>query len=206
MHLSVIVCTHNPRRDYLACTVEALRNQRLSQEDWELIVVDNASDQPTASWLDVRWHRNARQVREDKLGLTAARLRGIAESKGENLVFVDDDNVLATDYLREVVKIGHEWPRLGAWGGSISAKFETPPPAWSEPYLRYLAIREVKNDSWSNFTDRYDLLPWGAGLCVRRTVALEYARLVSSDPMRADLDRRGEGLASCGDSDRALVA
>src|SRR5204862_5153681 len=101
MQLSVILCTHNPRPDYLASTLEALRNQILPQEAWELVLVDNASDPTVVSATRLGWHKNGRQVREEKLGLTPARLRGIAEAKGEMLVFVDDDNVLAADYLTE---------------------------------------------------------------------------------------------------------
>ena len=45
-----------------------------------------------------RDHVPAEQFSE-RLGLTPARLRGIRESRGELLVFVDDDNVLERDYL-----------------------------------------------------------------------------------------------------------
>ena len=43
MELSVIICTHNPRLDYLGRVLDALREQTLGKEQWELVVVDNAS-------------------------------------------------------------------------------------------------------------------------------------------------------------------
>ena len=95
MQLSVIICCHNPRSDYLERVLEALQAQTLSTNNWELLVVDNASENPVSASHNISWHPNARHVREENLGLTRARLRGIAESKADLLVFVDDDNVLA---------------------------------------------------------------------------------------------------------------
>ena len=44
--------------------------------------------------------------------------------RSAEIVYVDDDNLLAPDYLAEVVRIAREWPELGAWGGHIEAEFE----------------------------------------------------------------------------------
>jgi glycosyltransferase involved in cell wall biosynthesis len=51
--LSVIVCTHNPRQDYLARALAALRDQTLPTNEWELLVVDNASDIHLARTIDL---------------------------------------------------------------------------------------------------------------------------------------------------------
>ena len=127
MELSVIICTHNPRSDYFGRTLEALRVQTLRREDWEMLVIDNASKQPVQERFDFSWHPNARVVREDKLGLTPARLRGIGEARGALLVFVDDDNVLDPDFLDVAQKIAAERPFLGAWSGQCRPGFEEPP-------------------------------------------------------------------------------
>src|ERR1022692_4717847 len=99
MKFSVIICTHNPRPDYLRRTLDALKAQTLPKEQWELLLIDNASKEPLADTWDLSWHPQARHIREEALGLTRARLCGISQSKGELLVFVDDDNVLSADYL-----------------------------------------------------------------------------------------------------------
>ena len=54
-----------------------------------------------ADRFNISWHPNGRHVREDELGLTPARLRGVAEAVAELLVFVDDDNILDPDYLEQ---------------------------------------------------------------------------------------------------------
>ena len=206
MHLSVIICTHNPRENYLRRTLEALERQTLPKDQWELLLIDNASKEPLAEKWDLSWHPLGRHIRDDELGLTPARLRGIREARGEVLVFVDDDNLLSADYLQRVVQIGCRFPVLGAWGGSSLPEFETPPPAWALPHLDHLALRVISEDRWCNFGDTDCTVPWGAGMCVRKCVADTYASKLSGDTLRRDLDRRGSSLISGGDEDLAMTA
>jgi GT2 family glycosyltransferase len=205
--ISVAICTHNPRLDYLDRVLVALRNQTLPLQQWELLLVDNASSQPLANVCDLSWHPNARCVVETELGLTPARLRGIKESCGQSIVFVDDDNVLAPDYLDCAVQIANAFPYIGAFGGSIKGEFETAPEPWALPHLKWLAIREIHRDNWSNlFTSSNESTPFGAGLCVRRSVAQDYLQKALSDSKRRALDRVGSGTGSAGDTDLAYCA
>src|SRR5689334_2879087 len=138
--VSVIICTHNPRRDYLSRTLEGLRQQDIYFDQWELLLVDNASTEPLTT-VDLSWHPQGRYVFEPTLGLTSARQRGIRESASDLLVFIDDDNVLASDYLSVALAIARQHPQLGAWGGSVLAEYETPPSVDVGRHAAYLAIR-----------------------------------------------------------------
>src|ERR1700746_4111324 len=100
---SVVICSHNPRPQYLRRVLDALRNQTLPKERWELLLVDNASTDSLATAWDLSWHRLGRHIRERELGIARARLRGIKATQTELIVFVDDDNVLAPDYLSEAI-------------------------------------------------------------------------------------------------------
>ncbi|MBU7587112.1 MAG: glycosyltransferase [Nostoc sp. TH1S01] len=204
--ISVIICAHNPRSNYLEMVLAALKSQTLSKDFWELLLVDNASDKILASEIDLSWHPQARHIREEKLGLTPARLRGIKEAQAQVLVFVDDDNVLDSDYLEATWRISKDFSIIGAWGGLIKPEFEETPPSWTKPYLGMLAIREFERDQWSNSINQYETVPCGAGLCVRKTVAQKYADLVNMNPKRASMGRKGKLLTSCEDSDLALTA
>jgi glycosyltransferase involved in cell wall biosynthesis len=206
MNLSTIICTHNPRADYLTRVLAALRGQTMPLDQWELLVVDNGSKDPLAPRVDLSWHPNARHIREDELGLTPARLRGIAESRADLIVFVDDDNVLSPDYLEEARRIAANLPFLGCWGGNITPEFETPPPGWTQPFWGYLAVITVTRDVWSNLPNQFDTTPPGAGMCVRRVVAEAYAQLCRNDPLRLTLDVKGDSLDRCGDTDLAYTA
>jgi glycosyltransferase involved in cell wall biosynthesis len=198
---SVIICTHNPRGDFLERTLEGLRVQKLPHDRWELVIVDNASVPAVSDIADISGHANARIVREEQLGLTAARLRGIKESNADLLVFVDDDNVLAPDYLEQALRIGDQHPFLGAWGGSAIGDFEGPVPEWAMPWIFLVAVHECKRVTWTN--ERYRATPRGAGMCIRKKVAEAYAVATTSDPARLKLDRCGTLLMSCGDTEMA---
>ncbi len=205
--LSVILCTHNPRRDFLSRTLSALQGQTLPVSAWELLVVDNASQPPVADLADLRWHPAARVLLESELGLTPARLRGIAEARGELLVFVDDDNLLAPDYLECALAQVERHPRIAVWGcGSYTPEWEQPPPPEFAPYLSYLAVHTAPRDYWSDRAYDYAAMPAGAGLCVRTAVARHYAANVRNDPRRKLLGRTGAQLNGCEDFDLGLTA
>ncbi len=205
--LTVIICTHRPRSDYLTRTLAGLQHQGKPTSDWELIVVDNASPDPVAADLDLSWHPAARIIVESELGLTAARLRGIGEAAAPLLVFVDDDNILAPDYLERALARAGAWPMLGVFGcGNYDPEWEQVPAAGFEPYTAYLAVHRIPRDRWSNQAFDYPAIPAGAGLCARASVARHYAAQVLGDPRRKKLGRTGANLSGCEDFDLALTA
>lgn len=203
---SVVICTHNPRPHYLARVLAALKAQTLPQAAWELLLIDNASSEPLTGSIDLSWHPAGRHVREDELGLTPARLRGIAESRGAIIVFVDDDNVLEPAYLAEAVRIGDAYPFLGAWGGNIGVEFEVEPPEWVLRYRSHFAYRRFETVRWSNIKSDIESQPYGAGMCLRAEVCLTYARDIRDDRFRRSLDRKGTNLLAGGDLDLVLTA
>jgi glycosyltransferase involved in cell wall biosynthesis len=198
--LSVILCTHHPRESFFPRVLAALAAQTLPREQWELLVVDNASKPPLDPVPD------GRTIREETLGLVHARLAGIRESRGEILVFVDDDNLLAPDYLAETIEIGRAWPQLGTWGGQALAEWETTPPEWTRRFWNWIGVRELVRDLWSNVPDDTRTAPFGAGMCVRRRVAETWASELANDPIRCTLGRTGARLTGSEDSDLAFTA
>ena len=204
--LSVVICTYNPRSDYLRRCSDALRCQTLPPNLWELVVVDNRSDEPVAHRVDLSWPPDARLVREETLGLTSARLRGIRESTGDLLIFVDDDNVLDAEFLEIALRTMEQRPFLGSWSGQCRPAFEEPPPEWTRRYWGNLVIREFDKDVWSNLPRMPQSMPCGAGLCVRREVAVHYLDLHESGKRSFQFDRNGKSLLSGGDNDLAACA
>ena len=177
--VSVTICTHNPRHDYLTRVLDALNRQTLSKDKWELLLVDNASRETLSETYDLSWHPRGRHVREDTLGLAPARLRAVAESGGDQLVFVDDDNVLAPDFLEQALAVHEQYPSLGAFGaGSLEPEFEQEPSPGIRHLLPMLALRMIPSARWSNNPRDSDSIPWGAGLCVTRGIANTYRQLL----------------------------
>lgn len=203
--LSVIICTYNPRPDYFHRVLTALRLQTVPLAEWELVVVDNHSDAPLAQSLDLMWHPRGRVVREDTPGLTHARLRGFAETSGSVLVFVDDDNVLASDYLAAALILACDMPFIGVWSALIHGEFELPVQPWMKPYLPFLALTDFATDHWANHRKGHTL-PVGAGMVVRRTVLAAYQETLRADPRRLGLGRKGQSLLAGEDTDIGLAA
>ncbi len=204
--LSVILCSHNPRPAYLQECLAALRAQTLPSTEWELLLIDNASSPTLRSSVELNWHPQARIILEPHLGLTHARLCGFAHASADTYVLVDDDNVLASHYLENVLSILQRHPRLGVCGASITGQFELEPPQWILQDLIYLAVRPLKERSIAETPSQGFLTPAGAGMVVTRAVASYYEKLIAQDKRRQTLDRQGQILASCGDTDLALCA
>lgn len=206
MKLSVIICTHNPREEFLRRTLSALQIQSLSKDQWELLVIDNASEPPLATKVDLAWHPQARQLSEPNLGKLNAWLLGMREARADILLFVDDDNVLAADYLEQALMIGEQWPHVGAWGGSVVPEYEVPLPDWVGDQVWRLTVFEVKEPVWSNLRDTFATYPVGAGMCIRRAVADRYLEWCHSNQNSRALDRSGKGLGGYGDMDLCQCA
>lgn len=215
--ISVIICTHNPRDHYLKRVLEALRLQTLSKQQWELLLIDNASDKLLSEEIDLSWHPGARHVREEQLGLTAARLRGFREAKNEILVFVDDDNILDPDYLKNAAEIFQANLNLGAIGGKSLPEFEVKPEPWFAETNSPLGIRDlgdkiqvcfwetksIKIDSCAKYYPEF--APIGAGLVIRKQAAEIYAKRITGNSVRLELGRTGKKLTSGEDNDIVLT-
>jgi glycosyltransferase involved in cell wall biosynthesis len=211
--VSAVVCTHNPRDDHLRRTLAGLRGQTLGGDRWELLIVDNASDEQLADQVDVSWHPNGRVVREDQVGLTHARLRSFHEVEAPLIVYIDDDNVLAPTYLERVVALFENRPDVGALGGKALPEYEVAPPDWFDEVGMDLGCRDLGDDvqvaSWQDVPDSDrsypGCAPIGAGLAIRRDAYATYVESAARDARRTALGRAGESLASGEDNDIVMT-
>ncbi len=212
MDLTAVIPTHDPDPGRLRRTLLGVRAQTLPADRWETIVVNNASRRfPDAGFFAEFAPGNHRIETEETLGLAAARARGFASAQGRFLVLIDDDNVLAPDYLAEVVRLFAENPALGAIGGSSTPEFETPPESWQQEFFPLLALRDLGasplvskglRPSGSLRNEYPTFAPIGAGMALRREAAADWlGRRNGSQPT----DRRGGDLTSGGDNDIVLT-
>ena len=213
MTLSVIIPTHNPDHGRLARTLSALGRQTLAANEWELVVVDNASGRfPPEEFFPAHASRAVRVAREPVLGLTSARRRGLLETRAPIVVFVDDDNVLAPDYLAHVARTFAGHPRLGAIGGRSLPEFEQDPAGWQREFLPLLALRDLGDkvvlaaggNRGAASQTRYPAhaAPIGAGMALRREAVQPWLDNLDTASLS---DRRGGQLSSAGDNDIVLT-
>lgn len=185
---SVIVCSRNPRADYIAQALAAIGEQSLPRDSWELVVVDSASS-PALQERPIPFPSETRFITVKQPGVFRARMAGVLAAQSEWLVFVDDDNILDSDYLIQASSIIDQMPDLTLFCGRISGVFETPPPGWLKPLYRQLAVIDFPIDSFANDVGAAAVPCWTAGMVVRRQYGLEYFKRFATDPFRQSLNR-----------------
>ncbi len=168
--LSVVVCTHDRPADLERC----LNGLAALRTPVEVIVVDSASD-PPAEGLVAGFRERIpllRYVYEPLPGLSSARNRGVGETKGDVVAFVDDDAIPAADWAGEILA-AFDRPAVGCAGGECRPRFESDRPAWlSDALLSFAGITSF-GGSARRARSRAEW-PFGANIAFRRT-ALEQA-------------------------------
>lgn len=199
MQATVIVPTRD-RGLEIEPTVASLIAQRGVPDDpdgtrgFEVLLVDNGSAPDNAAVLRRLAERHPELVRcvdEPIPGLNHARNRGVHEARGELLVFVDDDTIVAPDMLQAYLRAFAGHPRAWAGGGRIVSRWEQPRPDWlDDDFECYLSAF----DRGEQVVElHYDDYPRGANMAFRREA------FAACGTFHPQLDRRGRLLLSYGE-------
>lgn len=199
--ISVVICAYNSAQR-IEKTLEYVSEQQINDLfDWEVVLVDNGSTDSTAAiatkhWNSLRMNNSLRVVNESKQGLSFARQTGVENSNFEYIIFCDDDNYLASDYLRNAYLILEANPTVAALGGKGNVSSEITIPLWFEHYKYCYACYSQGCDEIPLDTSPQSL--FGAGLVFRKSV---YSKLVRSGFKHILSDRKGSSLISGGDTE-----
>ena len=119
--ISIVVCTRN-RLESLQRCVRALCSIKTDHE-WELVIVDNGSEDSTSSFLASLPERfgNVPVVAafESKRGLASARNKGVSQARGNIIAFTDDDCYVAADYVDAMISAFATNSHIGFIGGRV---------------------------------------------------------------------------------------
>jgi glycosyltransferase involved in cell wall biosynthesis len=151
MLLSVVIPTYN-RLPILRQCLEALEGQQLAAplRDFEVVVVDDGSTDDTVAWLRQQADRlpHVRLIEQEHGGPAEGRNRGVEAARGEVIVFIDSDLVVAPGFLVAHARaLEAHWrqsaERLCFTYGAVinTANFEDPT---SEPH-------KLRDLSWAYF-------------------------------------------------------
>ncbi len=109
-YLSVVICTRN-RCELLRATLLSLDDQTLPSSSYEIIVVDDGSEDSTGDVVaGLSLKCSLRYFRKDWGGRSETRNVGIRMAKGEICVFVDDDILARNDFLESHAKVHRRHP------------------------------------------------------------------------------------------------
>ncbi len=109
--LAVIICTYN-RADSLKQALQSVLRQNCDGFSYEIVVVDDASTDHTRETVQAMAADAAMPLRyvrqEDRCGIAHARNRGVAEARGDYVVFFDDDQIADPQWLQCLVNVAQE--------------------------------------------------------------------------------------------------
>lgn len=210
--ISVIVCCYNSALR-LPMALEYLSKQKTSDSlQWEIIIVDNNSDDNTAEVANNIWHSFGRKtgfkiINENKPGLNHARATGVSAAQYDIIIFCDDDNLLAENYVQYTFDLVHKTKGAGfaTWGGKPDAYFDnnTTVPGWFEKEKANYVVGEQSPAAGDISARGY---VWGAGMVILKKV---FMQVINEDFPLLLTDRTGASLSSGGDSEicmRILIA
>ena len=196
--LSIIICTYNGM-NRLGLVFDYISKLNIPNSlSWEVIVVDNASTDGTPKWIEdnigmQKWNFSIKVVYESRQGLNIARVTGALKSTYDWLLFCDDDNLLASDYVTCWFNEIHNNLHLGGVGGRGIPLAEIALPDWFNDYGHSYAIGSQYSNS---ALVPYGCALYGAGLYVYKLPIIE---LVNKGFDLVMSDRKSGKLTSGGD-------
>ncbi|HYM45342.1 MAG TPA: glycosyltransferase family 2 protein [Solirubrobacteraceae bacterium] len=161
---SIVIPTRE-RPSYLEVALASIAPQVAAAAGAEVLVIDDAGPTPEAEAQAERFGARY-EPHERPLGLNVARNTGVERSRGELVVFVDDDIEARSGWLAALLKAADEHPDVEAFAGPIRARLEGSPPhgcGREGPPITTLELGGEDTDA------RY---AWGANMAIRRS-ALE---------------------------------
>jgi len=141
MRFSVIVCTYN-REKYVGESLRAICRQTFATSYFELLLIDNNSPDNTQSVFDDVSREfpdvHMRYILETDQGISYARNRGIKESRGEYIVFIDDDETIDDFYLTKLDDYLNKYPEARLGATAVLPVYETQVPKWMSHFTKRL--------------------------------------------------------------------
>ncbi len=106
--VSVIIPTHNAE-SHIGKTINSVRNQSFG--DWELIVIDDCSQDSTCSIVE-RMMPDDNRIQllknETNMGVAQTRNRGLELCKGKYVAFLDADDIWYPDKLEQQIELAEK--------------------------------------------------------------------------------------------------
>ena len=149
MDISVVVPAYNAAATIGAC-LESLLAQSVPRHRYEVIVVDDGSDDQTG---EIVADHGVCLLTQPHQGPARARNRGVAEARGEIVLFTDADCVPATDWIGQMV-MPFEDPEVVGVKGAYRTRQKGIVPRfvqceYEERYARMARLRQI------DFIDTY---------------------------------------------------
>lgn len=151
VNISIIVPIYNVQQ-YLDCCLQSVANQTF--KDFECILINDGSTDDSGKIAD-DWSlkdNRFRVIHQCNSGVSAARNKGIEESCGEWITFIDSDDWVEPDYLKKLVFSSKDSDYCIAGYKLLKGDKYTD---YIPGLIKCLKINEIELDVWSELVEKY---------------------------------------------------
>lgn len=148
---SIVVCTFNRCNLFQKCLVNLISYLNYEMNSFEIIIVNNNSSDDTekVSYEFANKFRFVRYYLERNPGLSNARNLGLEKSKGEYIIYLDDDALIREDFYSRIEFVASNFS-FSAWGGIDMPFYSEIKPSWvRDKYyfsrLPYKKVSQIKS-------------------------------------------------------------
>lgn len=172
MKLSIVICTYN-RDKYLPDALKSLTTQTLSRNDFEVIIINNNSNDKTEE-ISLNFIASNPDILtvyeiEKNQGLSYARNRGIQLAKGKYIAFIDDDAIAEPDYAEKMIQAFEKYPEFDSVGGKVLPIYHSgSEPVWMSKYIQGIVSKVDFGEKTEAFTSKK--YPVGCNMAFRREI------------------------------------
>jgi len=133
--VDIIICVHNALEDVKAC-IQSARQTEFSAGTFNLILIDDGSDAPTADYLKTvsDQAQNITLIRREKAGgYTVAANTGLRASQADFCAMLNSDTIVPRAWLDKIITIFNQKPDVGIVGPLSNAASWQSVPDISNP-------------------------------------------------------------------------
>lgn len=156
---SLIIPTYNKKK-FLELTLTSLIHQTYPHESFEVVIIDDGSTDGTHELFSTstRFPFQHVYVKQKNAGRSAARNAGILRAKGETIIFIDDDQIVPSQFVESHLR-PHQQNRNLVVGGYHAHVFSFVPDALRpRAILSYLQKSFPKQENLSDLRSEDPLI------------------------------------------------
>jgi len=180
--ISVVIPLYNKEKSVLQ-TLNSISSQ--TYHNFEVVIVNDGStdhsDLVVEKWLSTqRTNMSVKLIHQDNAGVSSARNRGIRESIGEYVAFLDADDLWHSSYLEEMARLIDDYPDMGLYSTGYSTITQNYVPTIGKDGSWY---RGVVSSLWNN-----NLSVWTGCVCCCRDLLIKLGGFDTRMTHGEDLD------------------
>lgn len=168
-HISVIIPTRNRARE-VERALSSLQEQRMDGLGWEILLVDNGSENDTRSVQHRSWPGlNIVPLYEPIAGKSRAINGALEVARGDLIVFTDDDITAVSVWLAHLHLASLKFEVAPMFCGPIVARFPAETPEWLSTHSDLSGFFGMFEPQSQEGPLPPKILPFGANFAVRRS-------------------------------------